>query len=80
MYCNRLKRKCQCTPRPRSSRPLGAEELFPFYSFFQLQNYYKQNCCTQKSYFNIGPKDKKIRSFGPIFLRAKNHTIKEELL
>ncbi len=42
MYCSRLKRECQCTPRPRGSRSKGAGILYPFESF--LSGFLQDSC------------------------------------
>jgi hypothetical protein len=55
MYCNRFKRKCQCTPRPRSNGSKGAEAVYPFYPVSSIL----QNCCIKIDLFQTRSKGQK---------------------
>ncbi len=77
MYCNRFKRKCQCTPEPRRSRLKGAGIVYPFYQFLSDL----QNSCTKIYLFQTRSKgQKKLGLLGLVFFMFITHTINKESL
>ncbi len=77
MYCNRLKRKCQCTPEPHSSRLKGAEVVYPFYAFLSDL----QNSCIKVYLFQTRSKrQKKLGLLGLVFFMFMRNNIIKEIL
>ena len=84
MYCNRLKRKSQCTPRPRSCRSKGAGILYPF-ELSVLS--FLQNSCTlvyqsnPKYLFQYRAKrQKKLGLLALFFWPFKSNNISKEMI
>ena len=84
MYCNRLKRKCQCTPRPRSCRSKGAEILYPFESSSSVL---LQDSCTlvyqsnlKYLFQNRAKRQKKLGLLALFFGLFKSNNITKEII
>lgn len=84
MYCNRLKRKCQCTPRPRSCWSKGAEILYPFEPSGSVL---LQNSCTLVYQSNLkclfqnrAKRQKKLGLLALFFWLFKSNNITKEII
>ena len=78
MCCNRLKRKYQCKPKPRSSRLQGAEIVYPFYQpvLFLIKDSFINKCL-----FETRPKrQEKLGLLGLFFCLLISQNIRKELL
>lgn len=84
MYCDRLKRKCQCTPRPRSCWSKGAEILYPFES---SKSGFLQDSCTSVYQSNLkyllqnrAKRQEKLGLLALFFWSLKSNNITKEII